>query len=100
MSKVLSAATAVAALFTLGVTAVPIAAQTPGAEAQPPEEQCIARFAEPEATFDQRLAGSEAPEYDQVKSQVDTNRDGVISSDEYIVACREGVFEKKYKDQG
>lgn len=60
-----------------------IAGSASVALAQKTDEQCRAEFAQFNAA-DSR--------YEEVRSKVDTNQDGTISQDEYIVACKEGVM--------
>lgn len=100
MTKSIHITTAVAALLTAGILSAPTLAQTPGAAPQMDESRCISEFSKVDANKDERLAGSEMSKYNTVKSQVDTDGDGNISSDEYIVACKQGEFESIYKNQG
>lgn len=62
--------------------------------------KCKAEFAKADANRDERLKDDENRDYDQVKSQVDVNKDGEISADEYIVACKQGILDKVRKSGG
>lgn len=89
MSRIL-ALTAAAALFATTAVA-PTFAQTMN------DEQCKAEFAKVDADRNDRLDDDRLRDYDTVMSQVDVDKDGSISADEYIVACKAGALDKVRK---
>lgn len=61
------------------------------ANAVPNKDQCIAEFAKINESREVRLESEEGKQFTEVASQVDVNGDGMISEDEYIVACTEEI---------
>jgi hypothetical protein len=76
--------------------AIPASAQQ-GIEWTP--ESCKSEWTKVDANEDGKLSAKEAQPYTQVKTNIDTDNDGVITADEYTVACTGGAF-KDMKKQG
>lgn len=90
-TSAIAALIAGAAAFT-----VPANAQS-GIEWTP--ESCKSEWTKVDANEDGKLDAKEAQPYSKVKTNMDTDKNGVITSDEYTVACTGGAF-KEMKRQG
>ena len=67
--------------------------------AAPNKDQCKAEFSEINSSRDVRLDSDKGKQFSEVASQVDVNKDGMISSDEYIVACTKDIL-KETRNKG
>lgn len=89
--------TAIAAIVAgTAVFTIPASAQQ-GIEWTP--EMCATEWDKVDANRDGQLDANEAKPYSKVQSNVDVDKDGMISADEYTVACKGGVF-KDMQRQG
>lgn len=77
--------TSAAVLGMAAVLAMPVSAA-------PNRDDCIARFTKESPKGDMDLKSDTGKRYTQVATEVDVNKDGKISQDEYIVACTKDVF--------
>lgn len=72
--------------------ALPVSAQ----ETWTPES-CTSEWTKVDANEDGKLNATEAQPYSQVKTNIDTDENDVITQDEYTVACTGGVFDDMKK---
>lgn len=82
-TKSILAATAVATLLAAGLVSAP------AANAAMSSDQCFAAFTGLDGNGDKQLTGGEVGKY----TKGDANSDGRVSSDEFMKACEEGIFE-------
>ena len=79
--------TAIALLMSTGVAF----AQSGSSPTAATDDDCKAQFSR---------SDMQSSEYDTVRTDVDANKDGQISEEEYVVACKEGIFAKVMKGTG
>ena len=80
----------VAALMTAGTFGTAFAQQT---TFSPDPRNCVSNVSALDTNGDNYVDNTEMAEYGRIETNVDTDRDGRISSNEVTVACRDGALE-------
>jgi hypothetical protein len=83
------------ALVVMTAWLLPARAQTPPTKA--PTDDCTALWKEYDANDDGILSGDEAAELKAILAAIDTNKDGTVSKDEFMVACSKGILKNVKK---
>lgn len=87
----LKISTAAAVLGLVTAIALPV-------NAAPNKDDCIAKFTKMSPKGDMALSSETGKKYTEVAQDVDVNKDGMISKDEYTVGCTKDLFKEIEKD--